>query len=194
MKFVELFLLAVALSMDAFAVSVCKGLSVQKTEKKHYLLIGLWFGGFQTLMFTLGYLLAHSFEKYITAFDHWIAFALLALIGANMLKEAFEKEKGDDESPEKDASFAWKHMLVLAIATSIDAMATGIVHAMNSNISILIAAPLIGVITFAFSAVGLKIGNVFGLKYKKGAEITGGVILILMGIKILLEHLGVIHF
>ena len=194
MDFLELFLLAVALSMDAFAVSVCKGLSVQKTEKKHYLLIGLWFGGFQALMPTLGYLLGRSFEKYITAFDHWIAFALLVLIGANMLKEAFEKEKDEDESSEADASFAWKHMLVLAIATSIDALAVGITFALLPDVNIFVAAPMIGVITFILSAVGLKIGNVFGLKYKKGAEITGGVILILMGIKILLEHLGVIRF
>ena len=194
MGFVDIFLIGVALSMDAFAVSICKGLSVQKTEKKHYLLIGLWFGGFQALMPTIGYLLGRSFERFITSFDHWIAFGLLVLIGANMLKEAFEKEKDGEGDSEKDASFAWKHMLVLAIATSIDALAVGITFALLPDVNIFVAAPMIGVITFALSAVGLKIGHVFGLKYKKGAEITGGIILILMGVKILLEHLGVINF
>ena len=186
----ELFLLAVGLSMDAFAVSICKGLSAQKLEWKHYLIIGAWFGGFQALMPTIGYLLGSFFESYINAFDHWVAFVLLALIGANMLKEAFSKK----EAEETDASFSFRSMLVLAVATSIDALAVGITFALLPDVNIVAAVSFIGVITFILSAIGLKVGNLFGLRYKQKAEIAGGIILILIGLKILLEHLGVINF
>lgn len=189
MSLYELFILAVGLSMDAFSVAVCKGLSTQKLKTKHYLTVGAWFGGFQALMPTLGYLLGKTFEKYITAFDHWIAFVLLSLIGANMLREAFSKEEESEE--EKSASFSFKSMLVLAVATSIDALAVGVTFALLPDVNITAAVLFIGAITFILSAVGLKVGNVFGLKYKNKAQIAGGVILILMGIKILLEHLGV---
>lgn len=186
MGLLELFLLAVGLSMDAFAVSVCKGLSTEKLKPSHYLIIGAWFGGFQALMPTVGYLLGTTFEKYITSVDHWVAFALLALIGGNMLKEGFSK---DEEKV--DPSFSFRTMLLLAIATSIDALAVGITFALLPDVNIFAAVGFIGVITFTLSAIGLKIGNVFGVKYKSKAEIAGGIILILMGIKILLEHLGV---
>ena len=180
----ELFLIAVGLSMDAFAVSVCKGLSTQTLQRRHYLIVGAWFGGFQALMPTLGYLLGSTFEQYITSVDHWVAF-----IGGNMLKEAFSK---DEETA--DASFAPKAMLLLAVATSIDALAVGITLALLPGVNIAAAVLFIGCITFILSAVGLKVGNVFGLKYKSKAEMVGGAILILMGLKILLEHLGVIQF
>lgn len=186
----ELVLLAVGLSMDAFAVAICKGLSVQKPKKKHYLIIGLWFGGFQALMPTVGYLLGSLFESYITNVDHWIAFALLLLIGGNMIRESFSKE----EDGEKNASFSFGTMFLLAVATSIDALAVGITFALLPDVNIVAAVSFIGVITFALSAVGLKIGNVFGLRYKNKAEFAGGLVLILIGIKILLEHLGVISF
>lgn len=187
MSLLELFITAVALSMDAFAVAICKGLSTQKLKFKHYLIIGAWFGGFQALMPTFGYLLGSSFAKYITSFDHWIAFGLLVIIGANMIKEAFSKEDNNENS-----SFAFKTMLVLAIATSIDALAVGVTYALLPDINIVAAVVFIGITTFILSAIGLKVGNIFGLKYKSKAEIAGGVILILMGIKILLEHLGII--
>ena len=166
----ELFLIAVGLSMDAFAVSVCNGLSTQTLQRRHYLIVGAWFGGFQALMPTLGYLLGSTFEQYI-------------------LKEAFSK---DEETA--DASFAPKAMLLLAVATSIDALAVGITLALLPGVNIAAAVLFIGCITFILSAVGLKVGNVFGLKYKSKAEMVGGAILILMGLKILLEHLGVIQF
>ena len=179
----ELFLIAVGLSMDAFAVSVCKGLSTQTLQRRHYLIVGAWFGGFQALMPTLGYLLGSAFEQYITSVDHWVAFILLSVIGGNMLKEAFSK---DEETA--DASFAPKAMLL------IDALAVGITLALLPGVNIAAAVLFIGCITFILSAVGLKVGNVFGLKYKNKAEMVGGAILILMGLKILLEHLGVIQF
>lgn len=182
----ELLITAVALSMDAFAVAICKGLSTGKPQFKHYLIIGAWFGGFQAIMPTLGYLLGSTFEKYITSIDHWVAFVLLVLIGANMIKEGCSKEDED-----VNASFAFKTMFLLAVATSIDALAVGVTYALLPDINIVAAVLSIGVITFCFSAAGLKIGSVFGLKFKSKAEIAGGVILILMGIKILLEHLGV---
>lgn len=185
----ELFLIAVGLSMDAFAVSVCKGLSTQTLQRRHYLIVGAWFGGFQALMPTLGYLLGSTFEQYITSVDHWVAFILLSVIGGNMLKEAFSK---DEETT--DASFAPRAMLLLAVATSIDALAVGITFALLPGVNIVAAVLFIGCITFILSAVGLKVGNVFGLKYKNKAEMVGGAILILMGLKILLEHLGVIQF
>ena len=189
MSIVELFLIGVGLSMDAFAVAICKGLSVQKLNWKHYLIVGAWFGGFQALMPTLGYLLGTTFERYITSVDHWVAFVLLCLIGGNMLKEAFAKEE-----KEESASFDFKSMLLLAVATSIDALAVGITFALLPDVNIFSAVGLIGSITFCLSAVGLKVGNIFGLKYKSKAEIVGGIILILIGVKILLEHLGVINF
>ena len=188
MGLVELFLIAVGLSMDAFAVSVCKGLSTRELKARHYLTVGLWFGGFQALMPTVGYLLGSTFEGFINAFDHWIAFALLAVIGGNMIKEALS---GDEEKV--DDSFAAGNMLVLAVATSIDALAVGITFALLPDVNIFAAVAFIGVTTFLLSALGLKVGNVFGLKYKSKAELTGGVILILIGLKILLEHLGVIQ-
>lgn len=185
----ELFLIAVGLSMDAFAVSVCKGLSTQTLQRRHYLIVGAWFGGFQALMPTLGYLLGTTFERYITSVDHWVAFVLLCLIGGNMLKEGFSKEQ-----QEESASFGFKSMLPLALATSVDALAVGITFALLPDVHIFRAVGLIGAITFCLSAVGLKVGNIFGLRYKSRAEIVGGVILILIGVKILLEHLGVINF
>lgn len=189
MSFLEVFLIGAGLSMDAFAVSICKGLSVKKLQFKHYLIIGAWFGGFQALMPSIGYLLGSAFEKYITAVDHWIAFVLLVLIGANMIREACSKEE-----EKTDDSFSFKTMLLLAVATSIDALAVGITFGLLPDVKIVPSVLLIGATTFVFSAVGLKIGNVFGLKYKSKAEIVGGVILILIGVKILLEHLGVINF
>ena len=187
MGFVELFLIAVGLSMDAFAVSVCKGLSVQKLEKKHMALVGLYFGGFQFLMPVLGYLLGARFESLITNVDHWIAFALLLVIGGNMIKESFgEAEKLNDD-------FGFKTMLMLAVATSIDALAVGITFAFL-QVRIVPAALLIGVTTFCLSALGIYIGNRFGARFERPATFAGGVVLILIGTKILLEHLGVIAF
>ena len=188
MGLVELFLLAVGLSMDAFAVSVCKGLSTQKLTWKHYLTIGLWFGGFQALMPTIGYFLGSTFESYITSVDHWAAFVLLAIIGVNMIREGLRK---DEPGEDQNASFSFQTMLVLAVATSIDALAVGITFALLPGVN-LAAVSFIGATTFILSAVGLKVGNVFGLKYKSRAEIAGGIILILLGVKILLEHLGVL--
>ena len=188
MGFVELLLIAVGLSMDAFAVSICKGLSVKKVGPKHAVLAGLYFGGFQFLMPLIGYLLGFKFEHLITSVDHWIAFVLLALIGGNMIKDAFSK---DEEKFSDD--FGFKTMLLMAVATSIDALAVGITFAFL-EVDIVPAAALIGVTTFIFSAAGIYIGNAFGAKYKSKAELAGGVILILIGLKILLEHLGVINF
>lgn len=190
MSLTELLFIAIGLSMDAFAVSVCKGLATPKVSGKHFLLAGLWFGGFQGLMPAIGYLLGSTFESFITAFDHWIAFALLGFIGFNMIKEALDK----DCCSEADASFAPKAMLLLAIATSIDALAVGITFALLPDVNILAAVLFIGTITFLLSGIGIKVGNVFGIKYKSKAELAGGTILILMGCKILLEHLGIIHF
>ena len=169
--------------MDAFAVSICKGLAMKKLSMKKALVIGLWFGGFQALMPTIGYLLGTRFESYVTGIDHWIAFVLLALIGANMIKEALSEE--DEEA---DDSIGVKLMFLLAVATSIDALAVGVTYAFL-QVRIIPAVTFIGVTTFVLSIAGVKIGNVFGLKYKTKAEIAGGVILILMGLKILVEHL-----
>ena len=192
MGLVELFLLAVGLSMDAFAVSVCKGLSTQKLKWKHYLTIGLWFGGFQMLMPVTGFFLGSLFAEAIEAFDHWVAFGLLVIIGINMLKEALEKQEESCGGDCGCADLSVKTMFVMAVATSIDALAVGISLAMAGDVNILTAAVLIGVCTCALSAVGVKIGNVFGSRYEKRAQIAGGVILILLGVKILLEHLGVL--
>lgn len=187
MDLLSLLLLAVGLSMDAFAVSICKGLAVGKVKAKHMCVVGAWFGGFQALMPTVGYLLGTRFEKYITAVDHWIAFVLLMLIGANMIREALSK----DEEEEADASLSFKTMFLMAVATSIDALAVGITFAFL-QVNIVPAALTIGATTFLISAIGVKVGSVFGLRYKKRAEIAGGVILCLLGVKILLEHLGVL--
>jgi len=189
MGFGELFLLAVGLSMDAFAVSVCKGLSVKNAGLKESAICGGWFGGFQGLMPLIGYLLGALFAQAIQAFDHWIAFGLLAIIGINMLKEAFEKEC---ECCDKNADFSVKTMFVMAVATSIDALAVGISLAMAGNVNIAVAVLLIAVTTFLLSGLGVKIGNIFGNKFEKKAQIAGGVILIGLGVKILLEHLGVL--
>ena len=190
MGFGELFFLAVGLSMDAFAVSVCKGLSVKKAGLREGAACGVWFGGFQALMPLIGYFLGTLFAGVIESFDHWVAFGLLAVIGINMLKEAFEK--GECECCDKNADFSVKTMFVMAVATSIDALAVGISLAMAGNVNIVLAVVLIGVITFLLSALGVKIGNIFGSRFEKKAQVAGGVILILLGVKILLEHLGVL--
>ena len=184
MSLFELFLVAVGLSMDAFAVSICKGLAMQKMNLKNAAIVGLWFGGFQAGMPLIGYFLGKQFETYITSIDHWIAFGLLFLIGLSMIREALSKEE-----EKADASLDVKTMFLLAVATSIDALAVGVTFAFL-QVRIVPAISFIGVITFLFSAAGVKIGNVFGVKYKAKAEIAGGIILIGMGLKILLEHLG----
>lgn len=184
MSFLDLIITAIALSMDAFAVAISKGLSVGRVKIKHGLIVGSYFGGFQALMPLIGFLLASSFAVYIQAYDHWIAFALLGLIGANMIREAISSEE-----EEHNDSFAFSVMLPMAIATSIDALATGVSFAVTGT-NIWIAISIVGVTTFAFSAVGVKIGNIFGAKYQKKAELAGGVILIALGIKILAEHLS----
>ena len=184
MGLAELFIIAVGLSMDAFAVSVCKGLSVPKMKLSHALTCGIYFGGFQGLMPLIGYLLGSQFEAAIVKFDHWVAFILLGLIGFNMVKES--RETGEECL---DCSFDVKAMIPLAVATSIDAHAVGVTFAFL-HVNIFWAVTFIGVITFTLSSIGVKVGNVFGEKYKSKAELAGGVILILMGTKILLEHLG----
>ena len=189
MGFAELLLLAVGLSMDAFAVSICKGLSMQKADKRAQAICGAWFGGFQALMPLIGFFLGSIFADAIESFDHWVAFGLLALIGINMLKEAFEK--GCD-CENHDADLSVKTMFVMAVATSIDALAVGISLAMAGNVNIWTAALFIGLCTFSFSAAGVKIGNVFGARYEKKAQLAGGLILILIGLRILLEHLGIL--
>lgn len=180
----ELFVLAVGLSMDAFAVSVCKGLSLGKINGKHMLTAGAWFGGFQALMPLIGYLLGKSFADLVTQYAHWIAFLLLVFIGGSMIKESFEKEEC------MSCAMNPKSMFVLAVATSIDALAVGVTFAFL-RVSIIPAVSFIGVITFLGSAVGIKIGSIFGTKYKSKAELCGGIILILIGMKILLEGLGI---
>jgi len=188
MQIGELLLLAVGLSMDAFAVSICKGLAMKKATLKAELACGIWFGGFQALMPVIGFFLGTLFAGAIEAVDHWVAFGLLGIIGANMLKEAFSEE----EDSAADADISGKTMFLLAVATSIDALAVGISLAMVGNVNIFLAAGLIGVCTCLLSAAGVKIGNLFGSRFEQKAQIAGGVILILLGIKILLEHLGVL--
>ena len=188
----ELFLLAVGLSMDAFAVSVFKGLAMKKATLKAEATCGLWFGGFQMLMPVTGFFLGSLFAEAIEAFDHWVAFGLLVIIGINMLKEALEKEDESGDDPEKDADLSVRTMFLMAVATSIDALAVGISLAMVGSVNIWLAAAFIGICTCLLSALGVKIGNVFGSRYEKKAELAGGVILILLGVKILLEHLGVL--
>lgn len=185
MGIVELFVLAVGLSMDAFAVSICKGLSLGKIEKKHMCIAGVWFGGFQALMPLIGYFLGSFFADLITQYAHWIAFVLLLFIGGKMVKEAFGKEE------EIDCSMTPGSMFMLAIATSIDALAVGVTFAFL-KVAIVPAVSFIGIVTFIFSAVGVKIGSLFGMKYKSKAEICGGIILILIGVKILLDGLGIL--
>ena len=187
MQLWELFIIAVGLSMDAFAVSVCKGLSVRRVTPGHALTAGLYFGGFQALMPLIGYFLGTQFESLIQSVDHWIAFALLALIGINMVRES------RSEGEELNASFGPKAMLPLAVATSIDALAVGITFAFL-GVNIVLAIAVIGVTTFALSVVGVAVGHAFGARYEKGATIAGGIVLILIGCKILLEHLGIMMF
>lgn len=190
MNLFELFLLAVGLSMDAFAVSVCKGLAMKKADIKGMATCGIWFGGFQGLMPFLGFTLGTLFATAIEAVDHWVAFGLLAFIGVNMLKEAFEKEEDCECNKENDADLSVKTMFIMAVATSIDALAVGISLAMAGNVNIMVAVILIAITTFVFSAMGVKIGSIFGSKFEKKAQLAGGIILIVLGIKIVCEHLG----
>lgn len=185
MGLIELFVLAVGLSMDAFAVSVCKGLSLGKINAKHMCIAGIWFGGFQALMPLIGYLGGQYFADLVTKYAHWIAFVLLVIIGGSMIKEAFGKEE------EIDSSMDAKDILLLALATSIDALAVGVTFAFL-KVEIVPAISFIGVTTFVFSAAGVKIGSLFGMKYKAKAEVCGGVILLIIGLKILLEGIGVL--
>lgn len=182
----ELFILAIGLSMDAFAVSICKGLSLGKIRGKHMCIAGAWFGGFQALMPLIGYYLGSFFSEFITKYDHWIAFVLLLFIGGNMVKESLSKEDDD-----VDGSMTVKSMFLLAVATSIDALAVGVTFAFL-NVHILPAVCFIGVITFVCSAIGVKIGSIFGTRYKSTAERFGGIVLIIIGLKILLEGIGVL--
>ena len=185
MEVYEMIILAIGLSMDAFAVSVCKGLSLGKIRLSHSVKAGIWFGGFQALMPVIGYFLAGLFAGFIDEFDHWIAFGLLALIGLNMIREIFSKEEKQDDS------MSVRTMLLLAIATSIDALAVGVTFAFL-KVNLPLAVGIIGVTTFLFSAVGMKLGSIFGTRYQKKAQLAGGIILILIGTKILLEGLGII--
>lgn len=187
MNLLELLIIAIGLSMDAFAVSIGKGLSVTKIKLSHALKVGLWFGGFQALMPLIGYLLGSTFADIVSAYDHWVAFVLLALIGGNMIKEAFEKDDECDCNKKEKNCFGFVTMLTLAVATSIDALAIGVTFAFF-KVAIIPAIITIGITTFLFSVAGLKIGHIFGCKYKSHAELFGGVILILIGLKILLEH------
>ena len=188
----ELLLLAVGVSMDAFAVSICKGLAMKKATLKASMTCGLWFGGFQALMPTIGFFLGTLFAEAIQAVDHWVAFVLLGIIGINMLKEAFEKQEACGCCEESNADMSVKTMFIMAVATSIDALAVGISLAMAGNVNIWLAALFIGICTCGFSAVGVKIGNVFGSRFEKKAQLAGGLILIILGTNILLEHLGII--
>lgn len=201
MSLIELFILAVGLSMDAFAVSICKGLSLKKVSLKECAKVGLYFGGFQAGMPLIGFILGVQFKDYIVTIDHWIAFILLLFIGINMIRESMEK---DEMSPVTELSevaadgdevnqLGFKDMIVLSIATSIDALAVGVTFAFL-QVDIVPAVSFIGIVTFVLSSIGVKIGNVFGTKYKSKAEFAGGVILILMGVKILFEHLGFFPF
>lgn len=191
MGFGELLFLSVGLSMDAFAVSVCKGLALNRADQKTMCTCGIWFGAFQALMPLIGFWLGSVFAEAIEAIDHWVAFGLLGIIGLNMLKEAFFDDASQEEE-NRDGDLSPKTMFILAIATSIDALAVGISLAMAGNVNIWVAVALIGVTTFLLSAWGVKVGSVFGDRFQKKAQIAGGVILILLGLKILLEHLGVI--
>lgn len=188
MEIYEILLIGIGLAMDAFAVSICKGLSMKKMNWKKSVIIALYFGVFQALMPLIGYFLGMTFESIVTTFDHWVAFALLTLIGGGMIKESF-----DDEDEKKNDRVDFKTMVVLAIATSIDALAVGITFAFF-DVNIVLAVSIIGIITFIISVLGVKIGNRFGDKYQNKAQLMGGIILVLLGFKILLEHLGIISF
>ena len=189
LSLIEIFLYGIGLSMDAFAVSVCKGLAMKKTTLGKCSIVGLWFGSFQALMPFLGFLVGSLFSKYIERYDHWIAFALLVLIGFNMIKESFDKSEEEGTS----GSLSFKVMLMMAIATSIDALAVGVAFSFEIYFTrMLLAILIIGITTFVISAVGTKVGNLFGARYKSKAELAGGVILILLGLKILLQDLGVV--
>ncbi len=191
MGIVELFIMAVGVSMDAFAVAICKGLATKQVKIKHMALAGIWFGGFQALMPFLGYLIGSTFGEYIEAYDHWVAFLLLGFLGGKMIWEALS---GEEEEECCSCSFAPKEMFVMAIATSIDALALGVGFAILPDVNIGAAVGFIGAITFLFSAAGVKLGSVFGAKYKSRAELAGGLILALLGLKIFLEHLGVFEW
>lgn len=186
MELITLLGLAIAVSMDAFAVAICKGLALQQIKPKQYILVGLWLGGFQALMPIIGYFLGNQFMDKISSFDHWVAVGLLAMIGINMIREALS-----DKEESINSSLNIKTMFVLAIATSIDALAVGISMSVM-ELDIWISATCIGITTFLFSAMGLKIGSIFGTRHKSKAELAGGIILILLGIKIVLEHMGII--
>ena len=190
---VEFLLLGVGLAMDAFAVSICKGLAMRKVNKKQAVIIALFFGGFQAIMPVIGWLLCKGFQTYIEAFDHWIAFALLAFIGVKMIIETLREKEDDVVIEEMDPPLDMKEMLMLAIATSIDAFAVGISLAALDR-PIVESAAIIGVVTFVISIIGVYIGKFFGNRYKKRAELTGGIILVLIGVKILCEHMGWIAF
>ena len=191
MGLLELFILAVGLSMDAFAVSICKGLGMKRLNMEQALVIGLFFGGFQALMPLIGWALGTQLDDFITPIDHWIAFILLALIGGKMLLDAFREDDEEEAGEPKDTRLDLKELLMLAIATSIDALAVGITFAFL-GVNIVVAIAVIGVTTFALSVVGVAVGHVFGARYEKGATIAGGIVLILIGCKILLEHLGIV--
>lgn len=189
----ELLLLALGVSMDAFAVSICKGLCMKKATLKASCTCGVWFGGFQAIMPLIGFFLGSLFAEAIQTVDHWVAFGLLGLIGFNMLKEAFEKNEDAQACPvDGNVDLSVKTMFIMAVATSIDALAVGISLAMAGDVNIVTAVLLIGLFTFGMSAVGVQIGNVFGSRFEKKAQLAGGVILIVLGCKILLEHLGVL--
>lgn len=193
MSIFELFLIAVGLSMDAFAVAICKGLSMRKMNYRHAAVIALFFGGFQALMPLIGWVLGKQFERYITSVDHWIAFILLAIIGMNMIREALGKDDEEEEKGCQGDRLDLKELLMMAIATSIDALAVGVTFAFL-QVSIVPAVSLIGITTFVLSLIGVSLSRVFGAKFKSKAEFLGGAILILIGVKILLEHLGVLTF
>lgn len=182
MSYIEMFIIAIGLSMDAFAVSIAKGLSVSAIRPRHSLCVGGWFGGFQAIMPLLGFYLGITFSRLVASVDHWIAFVLLGLIGCNMIKEAM-----DDEKIVPDPDFSLRTMFLMAVATSIDALAVGVSFAVLS-VDIWSAIAIIGITTFVLSVIGLKIGNVFGSRYKSKAEFVGGAILLTLGIKILIEH------
>ncbi len=186
MGFAELFVLAIGVSMDAFAVSICKGLAMQKATVKNCVTVGGWFGGFQALMPLIGFFLGTLFASAIEAVDHWVAFGLLGILGVNMLKEAFASDCDEETS----ADLSVRTMFVMAVATSIDALAVGISLAMAGGVNIWLSIALIGLTTFLTSAIGVRIGNIFGAAFEKKAQMAGGIILIVLGIKILLEHLG----
>lgn len=193
LMFIELFLLGIGLAMDAFAVSVCKGLGMRRLNKKQTLIIGLYFGGFQALMPLIGWLLGSQFQKYITSIDHWIAFILLIFIGGKMMIEAIREWNEEETVDVMDAPLDHKNMLVLAVATSIDALAVGITFAFLDT-PIIEAITIIGITTMVISIIGVVVGNFFGSRYKSKAEFIGGLILVLLGLKILLEHLGILVF